>query len=194
MKRNNIVAIAGLLVFSALPVSAQDNRWSVEIRAGGNISTESFAEVDQKAGVGLEGSVAYRVLPNLSLYAGWDWQHRQAKDPLFGATADVEDTGYAYGVRYLFPVDTRAKPFLRLGGLFNHVEIEDEDGTLVADSKHTGQGWEMGGGLNVTLNDSWSLTPGVRYRRFSPDVRFGGTTTSATVAYVTLDVGVAWKF
>jgi len=76
MKRNNIVAIAGLLVFSALPVSAQDNRWSVEIRAGGNISTESFAEVDQKAGVGLEGSVAYRVLPNLSLYAGWDWQHR----------------------------------------------------------------------------------------------------------------------
>jgi opacity protein-like surface antigen len=75
-----------------------------------------------------------------------------------------------------------------------NVEIEDEDaGDLVADSKHT-FGFEVGGGLDVTLNDRWSLTPGVRYRRFEPKVRFGGAESSNTLSYVTFDVGIAVRF
>jgi opacity protein-like surface antigen len=83
---------------------------------------------------------------------------------------------------------------VRAGGLFNHVEIEDEDaGDLIADSKHT-LGFEVGGGLDVTLNDRWSLTPGVRYRRFEPNVRFNGAESSSTLSYVTVDVGLALRF
>lgn len=132
--------------------------------------------------------------PRLTIYGDWDWHHRQSEDLLFGVGEDVEDTGYSFGLRYAVPGTARAKPFLRIGGLYKHVEIEDNDGSLVADSKHTGRGWEAGGGLDVRLNDSWSLTPGVRYRRFEPTVRFGGTETSTTLAYVMFDVGIALKF
>ena len=104
-------------------------------------------------------------------------------------SAHVEDTGYAFGLRYVLPVSYRAKPWVRAGGLYNHVEIEgSSDGLLVADSKHT-LGLEAGGGLEVALGGPWSLTPGFRYRRFEPTVRFGGVESSTTLSDVTFDVG-----
>ena len=85
------------------------------------------------------------------------------------------------------------RPWVRAGGLYNHAEIEGSDGALVADSKHT-LGWEAGGGLEIPLNDAWSLTPGVRYRRLEPTVRRGGIESSNTLSDVTFDVGMVLKF
>jgi Outer membrane protein beta-barrel domain len=186
---------ASLLSFLliASPLFAQP-RWAAEVRGGVNVAVDEFAAVDLKTGAGLEMGLGVRVAPDLFVYGAWDWQNRAAKTPLFGTTVDVEDTGYAFGLRYVAPLSSRAKPWVRAGGLFNHVEIEDEDaGDLVADSKHT-FGFEVGGGLDVALNDRWSLTPGVRYRRFEPKVRFGGAESSSTLSYLTFDVGVAVKF
>lgn len=181
------------LLFVASPLFAQ-SRVTAEVRGGVNVAVDEFAAVDLKTGAGLEMGLGVRVAPDLFVYGAWDWQNRAAKTPLFGTTADVEDTGYAFGLRYVAPLSGRAKPWLRVGGLFNHVEIEDEDaGDLIADSKHT-FGFEVGGGLDVALNDRWSLTPGVRYRRFEPKVRFGGAESSSTLSYVTFDVGIALKF
>jgi opacity protein-like surface antigen len=135
-----------------------------------------------------------RILPDLFAYGGWDWQHHRAKAPLFDVSAHVEDTGYAFGLRYVVPVSYRAKPWVRAGGLYNHVEIEGaSDGLLVADSKHT-LGLEVGGGLEVALGGAWSLTPGLRYRRFEPTVRFGGVESSSTLSDVTFDVGMVLRF
>jgi hypothetical protein len=87
------------------------------------------------------------------------------------------------------PVSYRAKPWVRAGGLYNHVEIEGaSDGLLVADSKHT-SGLEVGGGLEVALGGAWSLTPGLRYRRLEPTVRFGGVESSITLSDVTFRRG-----
>jgi hypothetical protein len=180
-------------LFVASPLSAQP-RWAAELRGGVNVAVDEFAAVDLETGAGLEMGIGVRVAPDLFVYGAWDWQHRAAKTPLFGATADVEDTGYAFGLRYVAPISSRAKPWVRAGGLFNHVEIEDgEAGTLLADSEHT-WGFEVGGGLDVALSDRWSLTPGVRYRMFEPKVRFGGVESSATLSYVVFDVGVAVRF
>lgn len=90
------------------------------------------------------------------------------------------------------PLALPVKPWLRGGGLYNHVEIENANGSLVADSAHT-LGWEVGGGVALPLGGV-SVTPGLRYRRFEPDVRFGGTATPATLAYLTYDVGICWTF
>jgi len=180
-------------LFVASPLFAQP-RWTAEVRGGVNVAVDEFADVDLKTGAGLEVGLGVRVAPDLFVYGAWDWQNRAAQMPLFGTAADVEDTGYAFGLRYVAPLASRAKPWVRAGGLFNHVEIEDEDaGDLVADSKHA-LGFEVGGGVDVMLNDRWSLTPGVRYRRFEPTVRFGGTESSSTLSYVTFDVGIALKF
>jgi len=180
-------------LFVACPVFAQP-RWTAEVRGGVNVATDQLADVDLKTGAGLEMGLGVRVARDVFVYGAWDWQNRAAKTPLFGTTADVEDTGYAFGLRYVVPVSSRAMPWVRAGGLFNHIEIEDEGaGDLIADSKHT-FGYEVGGGLDVTLNDRWSLTPAVRYRRFEPKVRFGGAEFSSTLSYITLDVGITLKF
>jgi opacity protein-like surface antigen len=164
------------------------------VRGGVNVPVDQFASGDLKVGPGLEMGLGVRVAPDLFVYTAWDWQNRAAKDRLFGATVDMEDTGYAFGLRYVAPVSGRAKPWVRGGMLVNHVEIEDEDtGDLLADSKHT-WGFEVGAGLEMALNDRWNLTPGVRYRRFEPDVRFGSARSSATLSYIVVDVGFSRKF
>ena len=135
-----------------------------------------------------------RVLPDLFAYGGWDWQHHNTTAPVFSVGAHVEETGYAFGLRYVMPVSYRAKPWVRAGGLYNHAEIEgSSDGLLVADSKHT-LGLEMGGGLEFGLGGAWSLTPGLRYRRFEPTVRFGGAESSSVLSDVTFDVGIVLRF
>lgn len=192
-----LVALTSACVMSFLfvtsPLSAQP-RWTAEVRGGVNVSVDEFAAVELETGAGLEMGLGLRVAPDLFVYGAWAWQNRAAKTQLFGTTADVEDTGYAFGLRYVVPLSTRAKPWVRAGALFNHVEIEDEDaGDLVADSKHS-FGFEVGGGLDVALNDRWSVTPGVRYRRFEPKVRLGGAESSSTLSYVTFDVGFALRF
>jgi opacity protein-like surface antigen len=158
------------------------------------VAVDEFAAVDLETGAGLEMGIGVRVATDVFVYGAWDWQNRAAKTLLFGAMADVEDTGYAFGLRYVAPISNRAKPWVRAGGLFNHIEIEDEEaGDLFADSEHT-LGFEVGGGLDVALSDRWSLTPGVRYRRFEPNVRFGGVEYPTTLSYVAFDVGVGVNF
>ena len=73
-----------------------------------------------------------RILPDLFAYGGWDWQHHNAEAPVFGLSAHVEDTGYAFGLRYVVPVSYRAKPWFRGGGLYNHVEIEGSSDGLIS--------------------------------------------------------------
>jgi opacity protein-like surface antigen len=165
-----------------------------EVRGGANVNSKQFATTSLNTGLGFGGALGVRILPDLFAYGGWDWQHHRAKAPLFGVSAHVEDTGYAFGLRYVVPVSYRAKPWVRAGGLYNHVEIEGaSDGLLVADSKHT-LGLEVGGGLEVALGDAWSLTPGLRYRRFEPTVRFGDVEASSTLSDFTFDVGMVLRF
>jgi len=185
-------SVLSVLLFAS-PLSAQP-RWTAEVRGGINAALEEFNGVDLKIGPGFEMGVGLRVAPDVFVYGAWDWQNRATKTSLFGVSADVEDTGYAFGLRYVAPLSGRVKPWVRAGGLYTHVEIEDEDaGDLIADSTHT-LGFEVGGGVDLALNDRWSLTPGMRYRRFDPKVRRAGTETSATLSYMTFDVGIAWRF
>ena len=192
MRRSVLTALVVCVIGTAHIAHAQD-RWIVELRGGATQATDTFTTTDLKVGGGFEGTVGVRVAPGAFVYGGWDWQHHRAKSPLFGRTADVEDTGYVFGLRVVAPVSSPVKPWARGGALYNHVEIEDEDGSLVADSEHT-WGWEIGGGLDLSFGGSWSLTPGLRYRRFEPDVRVGTRHTPATLGYMTYDVGVAWTF
>jgi len=186
-------ASALAVLLSASPLRAQD-RWTAEVRSGANVNSNQFATADLKTGIGFGGALGVRILPDLFAYGGWDWQHHRAKAQLFGVSAHVEDTGYAFGLRYVLPVAYWARPWVRAGGLYNHVEIEgSSDGLLVADSKHT-LGLEVGGGLEVALGGPWSLTPGLRYRRFEPTVRFGGVESSTTLSDLTFDVGMVLRF
>lgn len=192
MRRLLISSLVTLMcAWAAAPAQAQ-GAFTVEVRGGVNTPTETFVDTDLERGVGLEGTVAFRVMPRVSVYGGWDWNRRSVEDRLFGAEGRLVDAGYVFGVKFT-PATSRFSPWLRAGALYNNVELEDANGRAIAETDRV-WGWEAGAGIDVPIGGSLRLTPGVRYRRFEPSLGLGSATFESTLAYVVLDVGLAIRF
>ncbi len=181
----------------------RSSRWSLEVTGDGAFPTSKLGGAKLKAGFGFGASVQARLQQHLQAYAGWEW-HRFTSDEFVNSrTTDVEETGYTFGLRFAHPftggVTTgqgrRGAPgyWLRAGGLINHIELEDEDGDIIGDTKH-GLGWEVGAGVTVPLSDRLALTPGVRFRSLPRDLSLGSTTRSVTLNYAMATVGLTFAF
>jgi opacity protein-like surface antigen len=187
-----IAGAALLLAANALTVSAQ-SRWSLEGRVGAAVATAKFADVDVGTGVGFDGTVRFRVQPHLFVYAGWDWFHFTTDDELTDGEQDIEETGYAYGLRFQHPMNDRFDFWVRAGGTYDHIELENESGDIVADSKH-GAGWEAGAGVAFRFRTNWQVTPGLRYRARSREMTVDNVTRTVKLTYVALSVGFVRTF
>lgn len=185
-------ALALALAALSLPSAAQ-SRWSAEARAGAAFATDKLADADLGTGIGFDATVRFRVQPHLFAYLGWGWMHFTDDATLTTTESDVEETGYVYGLRFQHPMRDRVELWLRAGGTFNHIEIEDGNGEIVADTKH-GAGWELGAGLAMRFRDQWQFTPGIRYRALERDLEIGAVTRSATLNYLAVSVGFARLF
>lgn len=192
MTRAIVVAALGMAASGMTPAAAQ-SPWAIEVMGGAAFPMETFVGVDLNTGFGGEVDLHYRLLPQLAGYVGWSWHRFTTDQPLAAAEVDVEETGYAFGLRYERPLTMRSTIWLRAGGTANHLELEDDDGELIDDTGH-GLGWEVGGGLSIPLGTRLLLTPGVRYRALSRDVEIGGVTTSADLRYLTVGAGVVFGF
>ncbi len=194
MRTANVLCLSACLLLLSAGQAAAQGRWTIEVRGGVNFPVEEFLELDLERGFGFEGTIGFDIVPGLGLYGGWDWQRRELEVfPFVQGTVDVEDTGYVFGIRYMPPAGP-VSPWLRAGGIYNHVELEDQAGDIFADSDHT-LGFEVGAGLQFRVGESFALTPGVRYRRFEPDVRGGPLPErSVTMSYFTAEVGIAVRF
>lgn len=166
---------------------------SLEIRGGAAIPTREFAGVDLKVGGGAEAIVGVRVMEHLSVYGGWGWYQMTTDEPLLGRKYDVENNGYAFGAQFTHPVVNRVSGWVRAGGLYNHLEIEEDDVDGSIDSGHE-LGWEAGAGLSIPIGRSLSLTPGARYRTFSGDLTVGETKVPFDMSYAMAEIGLRWTF
>jgi len=195
MKRITCYFTVGLVIALAIPGAAvAQDLWSVEARGGAAFATEKLAEADLGTGIGFEGNVSYRFMEHLAAYGGWSWLHFTTDGSSWGGEMDVEETGYLFGLKFVHPIGEGPLSYLvRAGGTVNHIEVEDDGGDIVADSKH-GLGWEVGLGLVYDLNDSWQISPGVRYRALSRDLEAGNTTYSVDLNYISADVGISYSF
>lgn len=186
------ITVAALMAYS--PAQAQE-RWAVEVRGGAAVPTGNVADDDWTTGVGFDGTVSYRFMPHLGAYAGWDWVHFGPDASFAGAGVDFEETGYAFGLRFEHPFSGEtAGPayWLRVGGTYDHLELEDSGGDGIADSGH-GLGWEAGLGIALDVG-ALRLTPGARFRSLSRDVTVAGATTQVDLRYVMLEIGAAFTF
>ena len=192
LKKSMLIAV-GLLT---LQTSAAQDRWSVELRPGINFATKDLGNADLKTGVGFEAAVGYRFMEHLGAYAGWGWNKFTTDNPSFlgmGDT-DVEETGYTFGLQFIHPInDSPVSYLVRVGGIYNHIEIENNAGNITADSGH-GLGWEVGAGVNVALGSNWNLRPQLGYRALSRDLRIGTLNTDVDLNYVSFGVGIAKIF
>lgn len=187
------LALAALL--TATEGSAQD-RWALEIRGSGAFPTADIADNSLETGFGVDATVHLRVMPHLAVYGGWAWTRFSPDQSFAGADMDFEETGYTFGLRFEHPFTAEvgaAAGWVRVGGTYDHVEIEDLSGDLMSDTGH-GLGWEVGAGLALGVGPSWSLTPGVRYRSLSRDAVMHGATTAMDLRYVSVEFGLLRRF
>ena len=194
--KNLIVTIAALLVLSGFnQIAAQtNNRWSLEFRPGVDYATMDISNADLGLGYGLEGTIAYRFMPHLAAYAGWSWNHFAVDESFAGPDASFEETGYSFGFQFIHPIGESTLSYLvRVGGTYNHIEIENNDGDIIIDSGH-GLGWQAEAGLMIPLSDKFSLLPSVRYRSLYREFEIENINTSVDLNYFSVGVGLSWSF
>ncbi|MGB5371245.1 MAG: outer membrane beta-barrel protein [Flavobacteriaceae bacterium] len=196
MKISSTFTIMALLFCAHSPLSAQ-NPWSAELRPGLNFATQDLGDAELKTGIGFEAALGYRFMPHLGAYVGWGWNQFKSDNPSFAGTGefDFEETGYTFGIQFIHPFNTSSKLsyLLRLGGMYNHIEVENTAGDTIADSGH-GLGWELGAGIDLDLGGQWNLRPQFGYRSLSRDLNIATTTTSVDLNYFSIGIGIAKLF
>ncbi|MFA5848976.1 MAG: outer membrane beta-barrel protein [Bacteroidales bacterium] len=195
MKTKELMLCA-LLALLSMTSYAKDgeHRFGFEINGGTSFSTRKLAGANLNTGVGLEGTFHFRILKHTGLYAGWGWNKFSAEESFAGADMDFEETGYVFGLQFRHSVaKSPVSFFVRAGGLYNHIEIEDEEGDIIADSGH-GLGWQAAAGICLPLGGNWCIAPGIKYNSLKRDVTIENVTTELKHKYISLRVGIIWKF
>lgn len=189
------LAVPALLLLPAGALSGQT--WAAELRAGAAVPVDDLGEAQLESGFGFDVEVSAEVVEALWLYAGWGAHELTADAEPWGADAEIEQTGYRAGLRWMkpFPGEIPGSPaFWALAGVTaEHLEIEDADENPVDDTGH-GAGWEAGAGVALRLFGGWTLSPGVRYRALSREVSFGDFDPELYLEYLALDVGLGFTF
>lgn len=168
---------------------------SLEIRPGVNFPmTDLNSTTPLKTGYGIEGLVSYNFISNFGIYGGWSWNKFSSDQSFAGANMDFEETGYTYGLQYFMPIGmTETRFYIRAGGLWNHIEMENSNGDIVNDTGH-GFGWQVETGLSLPLSDRLVLLPNVRYRSLSRDFSTGSPSAAANLNYISVGLGIGFGF
>ncbi len=186
-----IVALTLLTVFNQ---SRAQDKWGLELRPGVNYATQDIADANLELGFGTELTIAYRFMPHLAAYAGWSYNNFAVDQSFAGADASFEETGYTFGFQFIYPIGESTLSYLvRVGGTYNHIEIENNDGDIIIDSGH-GLGWQAEAGLVISLSEKFSLLPSVRYRSLNRDIEINSVSTSVDLNYFSIGAGLSWSF
>lgn len=181
-----VLAAMAAMLGLALPAQAQQGM-AVEVRGGAGVgnAAEAAADFRLQPRAAFGASVSYALRPAVAVYAGYS---RDAFGCGGGFCAGrgmtFTSSGVEAGVRLSLPV--AAAPWLRAGVVRHTLDFASSPpgGGPQAGSSGSGFGFEGGGGVEVRLGRSVSVTPGVRYLRHGAG---GG------VAMLIGDVGVRFS-
>jgi len=190
-----IIGTAALLtLLQSTSVDAQE-RWGIELRGSGGISTQDVDREAYETGFGLGGTVQYRFLSSVAAYGGYHYTQFNVMETIAGPDMHLEETGYVAGLRFERPLreGSGTSGWLRTGLTYDNLEIEDSAGDIVEESGH-GFGWEFGAGLLVPVIAGWNVTPGIRYRSTSRDFGIGNATVPVELQHVAFEMGIARRF
>lgn len=192
MLRRLTIAMSVLTAVSVSSGFAQST-FSMELNGGAALPTQDLGTTKLAPGFGLGFTANVRVMPHLHLYAGWDYHRFVTDEPLVGSDYDLNDTGYAFGAKFQHPFADRLEGWVRAGGLFNHIELEDSEGEIVSDTGHE-LGWEAGAGLSVVVTPRLAIMPGTRFRTYASTLTVGQNNIDVDLSYITAELRFAFKF
>ncbi len=184
-----------MLVLLSLSSYAQESekRFGFELSSGASVATKKLGGSTVNPGLGFEAIFHYRILAHTGIFVGWGWNKFAVDESFVGNDRDFEETGYVFGVEFKHPIrESKTSYYLRAGGLYNHIEIEN-GGDVTHNSGH-GLGWQLAGGLDFPLGKNWSLTPGVKFNSLNRDVENEGVNVPLDLNYLQLRIGILKKF
>jgi len=187
-----------LVLFGMLTISSfgQENekRFGFELNSGASLATKKIGDASPKLGFGFEGVFHYRFMPHLGVYAGWGWNRFASDNSFAGNDVCFEETGYVFGFNFNHSIgNSPLNYYLRAGGLYNHIEIENTDGDIINDTGH-GLGWQIAVGIDINLGSNWSLTPGLKFNSLSRETEFEGVSKDLDYQYLSARVGLNKNF
>jgi hypothetical protein len=195
MKTKVLLTLA-LLSALSLMGSSQDKSKNTgfEFTAGLSMATSEIESGSLRNGVGYEVIFHYTFMQHLGTYAGWGWNTFSSETSFACGEMDFDETGYVLGLQFKHPIDgLTASYYFRVGGLYNHIEIENTKGDIVYDTKH-GFGLQFATGIDIPLNSSWSFTTGVKYNRLPKEIDFEETSGKMNFNYLSVRLGLLWMF
>lgn len=189
-----LMFVFGIVLLLSIQTTNGQSPFSWEIRTGADFATQKLGDADLNTGFGFDGILSYRFMPHTAIFGGWGWHRFNSDESFAGSDVDFEETGYTFGLEYLHPLgSTQLDFYLRGGGVYNHIEVESNDGDITSDSGH-GLGWQAEAGLVFDLGNGWMLKPGVRYRSLSRDIEIGSTTTETDLTTFNTSIGISRTF
>jgi hypothetical protein len=193
MTRAAIPFLAAIAILAPRLIAAQP--FTADFRVVTAAPTQSMAGADLDPGIGLGVVLAWRVMPHLHVLGAWDWLHFNSARSFAGSHMDFEETGYSLGLRFEHPLRDEAPVSYRIEGAatWKHIEIENYDGGLIADSGHDA-GVEAGAGLRFPLRGAWNLAPMVRYRSLPGDFQTTSFAASGQLKYVAVELAISRRF
>ena len=184
-----------ILIFLVTPqtIHAQ-NPWGLEIRGGTHYATRELGDADLGVGLGIETMLSYSFMPHLGAYVGWGWNNFNADQSFKGEDIDFEETGYTFGLQYTNSCRSLNLGYLiRAGGIYNHIEVENNEGDIIDDSNH-GLGWQAGAGLVIPFVKNWKIIPSIRYRSLSRELEDGNNNLDVDLNYISGGIGFSLSF
>lgn len=184
-----------MLTIMSLSTFAQaQSRWGFELSGGSSVAIAKIGDASTKVGGGFEGIFHYRFMPHTGLYGGWGWNSLSAENSFLGNNVSFEETGYVFGLQFKHPIaNSRLSYFVRLGGLYNHIETENMQGEIIHDTKH-GLGFQSSLGIDIPLGAKWSITPSVKFNALSRTIQPIEGIDKMNLNYLTLRVGILKRF
>lgn len=184
-----IVLALGILVCSVLlgaasSAAAQLFPIALEARGGATLPIGDFASETEQAvdpSVGFEVNAALSVFPGVAFYGAYG-QDRF----VCGEECELTGEGFAAGMRLSVPglIPIPLRPWARAGAIIHAMTLDSGGAPLTSDRA---VGWEFGAGVTLKLLPTFTLTPGLRIRSYSPDLELLQDTDAT---YLTADVGL----
>jgi outer membrane protein len=201
------LALAAALAASlALPATAQAEAGDWFVRGGvASVQPESgngrlaggalAADIDNNAQVSLVAGKFITDTVAIELLAATPFSHTVA---LNGADAvDFKHLPPTVSLQYYFRPDARVRPFVGAGLNYTWTFDEEAYGPLAGTDTKIGNSWGMAAqlGLDIAINDQWSIVADARWIDIDADVRVNGADVgTATVDPMVFGLAVGYRF
>ncbi|MBC5992225.1 outer membrane beta-barrel protein [Pontibacter cellulosilyticus] len=188
-----IIVVTWLLLFQASNVALAQDKFSITVRGGINLPCQGQNNLSLNNGYGLEGEIGYRVLSQLSVYAGWGYNNFDVKDDYKGSDVDFVASGYSLGLQFNQPVASSGLSIIVGGGaLYHELKVECENSDF--DDSKRGLGYQIDLGLGINIGKNLMLIPGLKYRSIERDYDMEGRSKRIDLNYLSAGAGIGWFF